>query len=251
MKNVLSLKAEIDAAETIRQQKYPSASALFLAGSIVRGEGTEHSDLDIVVIYEHLSAAYRESFYFSRWPVEAFVHDRATLAYFFEEVDKKRGVPSLASMVSEGLEITAPTSFSSTCKELADTLLSEGPPSWSQSEIDASRYSITNLIDDIRQPRSYTEAVAIAAELHRVLATHVFRVRGMWAATGKMIPRQLERTMPEIATTWQDCFTKLFKTGNSDSLISMVEALLEPDGGLLFESYRQAAPANWRSGGDI
>jgi len=83
MKNERSLQEEINAAETIRQQLFPDAGALFLAGSIVRGESNEHSDLDIAVVYEYLPAAYRESFTFSRWPVEVFVHVPATLAYFF------------------------------------------------------------------------------------------------------------------------------------------------------------------------
>ena len=247
MKNERSLKAEIDAAEAIRQQKYPTASALFLAGSIIRGEGTEHSDLDIVVVYEHLPAAYRESFKFSGWPVEAFVHDANTLAYFFEEFDRKRGVPSLASMVNEGLEIPAPTSLSKTCKALANALLSKGPPAWNQTDIDASRYCITNLVDDLRQPRSHIEIIATVTELHGALAKHVFRTRGMWSATGKMIPRQLDRMMPEIAIKWQDCFTRLLETGNPENLILMVESLLEPDGGLLFEGYLQNAPVSWRS----
>lgn len=251
MPDAISLQAEIEAAETIRQQKHPDAGAVFLAGSIIRGEGNEHSDLDIVVVYEQLPAAYRESFVFSRWPVEVFVHDPATLAHFFVEFDRKRGIPSLASMVSEGLEVPAPSDLSTKCKNMADALLLKGPPSWNQADIDASRYCITNLIDDIRQPHSYIEAIATATELHRALATHVFRSRGLWSASGKMVPRQLKKTMPEIATEWQDCFSKLFETGNADHLILMVESLLEPVGGLLFENYRQTAPANWRSDGDI
>ena len=55
MKNEGSLQEEVEAAEAIRQQMFTDAGALFLAGSIIRGEGNEHSDLDIVVIYEHLS----------------------------------------------------------------------------------------------------------------------------------------------------------------------------------------------------
>ena len=250
MKNEYSLQEEIKAAEAVRQQMFPDAGALFLAGSLVRGEGNEHSDLDIVVVYEHLSAAYRNSFTFARWPVEVFVHDPATLAYFFVEFDKKRGVPSLATMISEGVELPGPTKLSTSCKKMANTLLAQGPEAWDQTDTDASRYAITNLVDDIRRPRSYIELIAIGTELHRALATHVFRTRGMWSASGKMIPRQLESAVPEIAKIWQDCFTTLYKAGDSDNLVSMVEKLLEPDGGFLFEGYSQVVPASWRSNGD-
>ena len=248
MENEISIQAEIDAAEAIRMRKYPDAGALFLAGSIVRGEGNRYSDLDIVVVHERLPAAYRESFKFSRWPVEVFVHDPATLGYFFEQ-DRIRGIPSLAAMISEGIEIPEANQLSNACKEKANALLAKGPPSWNQSDVDASRYAITNLLDDIREPRSYMEAVAIGAELHNALATHVFRTRDMWSATGKMIPRRLEKTLPDIAANWQACFSSVFKTGRSDDLVLMVETLLAPNGGLLFENYTQTAPASWKQDG--
>lgn len=54
-----------------------------------------------------LPCAYRESFTFGGYPVEAFVHDPATLEYFFLEVDRPSGVPALAQMVVEGIEIPA------------------------------------------------------------------------------------------------------------------------------------------------
>lgn len=50
----------------------------------MRGQGTPHSDLDVVVVLDSLPAAYRESLNQREWPVELFVHDRETLAYFFE-----------------------------------------------------------------------------------------------------------------------------------------------------------------------
>jgi hypothetical protein len=48
--------------------------------------------------------------------VEAFVHDPATLKYFFFEVDRASGVPSLPQMVVEGVEIPAPTEMSRALK---------------------------------------------------------------------------------------------------------------------------------------
>ena len=39
----------IKVAKEILQYKYPTAEVLFLAGSIVKGEGTPHSDLDLGV----------------------------------------------------------------------------------------------------------------------------------------------------------------------------------------------------------
>ena len=107
----------------ILTSKYPNARLIFLAGSIVRGEGTSFSDLDLVVIFDKLPAAYRESFYFQDFPVEAFVHDPETLNYFLHDVDRPSGIPSLAQMILEGVEVPKPSELSGSLKELATSVL--------------------------------------------------------------------------------------------------------------------------------
>jgi len=89
--------------QEIFERKYPDASVIFLAGSIVRGESTPFSDLDLVVIFDKLPAAYRESFNFQGFPIEAFVHDPETLNYFLHDVDRPSGIPALAQMILEGI----------------------------------------------------------------------------------------------------------------------------------------------------
>ena len=108
----------IDAARRIRDQRYSDAAAILAAGSIIRGEGTAYSDLDLVVVYPKIAYAYRESYRFEKYPVEAFVHDPETLNYFFLEVDRPSGVPSLPQMVIEGIEIPGPTDVSRSSKKL-------------------------------------------------------------------------------------------------------------------------------------
>src|SRR3954468_19644562 len=63
-------------ASAIIARRYEGAAVTFLAGSVVRGEDTDTSDLDLVVVYERIDAAFRDSFIYAGWPVEAFVHDR-------------------------------------------------------------------------------------------------------------------------------------------------------------------------------
>jgi predicted nucleotidyltransferase len=101
----------LDVAKAIQAARYTGA-ATFAAGSIVRGEGTSTSDLDLVVVYAQLSRAYRESFRFDGYPVEAFIHDPATLEYFVLEIDRPSGVPALSQMIAEGVEIPGPTALS-------------------------------------------------------------------------------------------------------------------------------------------
>ena len=115
----------IATANAIRRERYADAEVVFLAGSLTRGEGTSMSDLDLVVVFKEIPNAYRESFRFGRWPVEAFVHDPKTLNYFFLQIDRVEGIPSLPAMVSEGLEVPGPSEFSRDLKRFADTVLEQ------------------------------------------------------------------------------------------------------------------------------
>ena len=235
------------AAQDIRAERYSDSEVAFLAGSLVRGEGTATSDLDIVVIYGALPNAYRESFRFGPWPVEAFVHDSATLKYFFNEVDRSSGIPSLASMVSEGLEVPESTELSRSLKQQANSALADGPPLWSQDEVDGSRYLITSLVDDLREPRSIEECTASATRLYEALANYYFRSRGLWSAHDKTIPRRLNQIDPDFCARFVHSFSDLFRGGDPGGVIDLAEEVLSPQGGWLFEGFTSTAPARWRS----
>ena len=157
-----SLENLIKITQEILQVKYPSAEFAFLAGSIVRGEGTAFSALDIVVIFENLTNAYRESFYFQEFPVETFVHTVETLNYFFE-IDAKDGIPSLQQMVAEGIEVPNKCELSAKLKKIANEFLNN-PPQISDDELRTFRYGITDLVNDIREPRSKSELTALSAQ---------------------------------------------------------------------------------------
>jgi hypothetical protein len=235
-----------DLVVKLRQEKYPDAKATFFAGSMVRGEGTSTSDLDVVVLYEHLPNAYRDSFNYDGWPVEVFVHDPQTLKYFIYEVDAPSGYPSLAAMVSEGLEIPASTDFSFKIKAMANEALLAGPPKWSKNAIDSSRYLISDLIEDIKEPRSLHELHATASVLYSAMSNHYFRSKGAWSAKGKTIPRKLQKADPAFASRFCSAFDLAFVDGNPEGLVTLGAELLENDGGFHFVGYRVEAPPEWR-----
>ena len=236
----------ITVTSEIRAERYPRSDVIFLAGSLVRGGGTATSDLDLVVVFERLPSAYRESFQFRQWPVEAFVHDPETLRYFFLRVDRSSGVPSLPSMVAEGIEVPTVTALSKSLKDLANSVLAAGPPDWSTGEVDRSRYTITTLVDDLRAPRSAEESIASGAELYGVLANHYLRSRDLWSGKSKTIPRRLIEVDAEFAHRFVFAFRALFEARETAAVIELAEAVLAPDGGLLFDGYRAAAPEEWR-----
>ncbi len=230
----------------IYSNQYPQAEVIFLAGSVVRGESTSTSDLDLVVVFKHLPCAYRESYFHADWPVEAFVHDPQTLDYFFRWVDRPTGVPSLARMVSEGIEVPVANEFTHSVKQLAHSSLQDGPFPWSQQDIDNSRYGITDLVEDIRDPRSVPEMYAIATLLYPALADHYLRSQNLWSAKGKAIPGRLQTVNADFAKRFVDSFERVFVKNQAEQVIDIAAEILDADGGFLFEGHRLEAPQSWR-----
>ena len=232
--------------ENLRQEKYPDAKVIFLAGSVMRGEATSTSDLDLVVLYSKLPNPFRDSYRYGGWPVEAFVHDPETLKYFFSEFDAPSGYPSLASMVSESVEIPSASTFSLALKEMADESLKAGPTPWTSKDIESARYAISDLIEDIRDPRNVHEMHATASQLYSVLTNFYFRSKGLWSAKGKTIPRRLKKVDDEFATKFLSAFDTAYRDGSPNGIVSLASDLLANHGGFLFEGYRVDAPSEWR-----
>ena len=241
--NMDDLKSIIN---SLHKEKYSGADVVFLAGSVIRGESTKTSDLDIVVVYDSIPNAYRDSYRYSNWPVEAFVHDPQTLKYFIDKVDGPSGVPSLASMVSEGIALPSPTELSRRLRKLANDILDAGPPRWEPNDIDKSRYFITDLIEDLREPRTLNEIYAIASQLYNLIANHFFRSKGLWSAKGKTIPRRLRKIDAQFFSKFEAAFGALFTQGITGDVIVLAMDVLSEHGGFLFEGYRVEAPKEWR-----
>lgn len=230
-----------EAARGVWEERYAGARVLFLGGSVMRGEATPASDLDLVVVYEELPNAYREAFVHAGWPVESFVHDPATLEHFFE-ADRVRGVPALMSMVGEGLEVPGASEFSARLKRRAAELLEAGPPPWGEEELTLWRYRLTDWVDDMKFPRSPEELVATGAWLYQDAAEFYFRARGLWSAHSKTIPRRLRLTDAAFAEKFLRAFDALFTEKRPEPAAALVGEMLEPFGGLFFDGFRMDAP---------
>jgi len=231
--------------QELLETRFVEASLCFFAGSYVRGEATDFSDLDLVVLYPRLESAFRESFVYKGMPIEAFHHDEATLKYFMA-ADIRRGYPSMPQMILEGIVLPTPNTISDTLKQSAKSLLAN-PSTLSKEEIKHKRYGITDIVDDLRAPRSTREAMATGVQLYPLLADFFLRSNGFWGASGKWIPRALHRADPEYATRFQRAFDQLFQSGIVSAVIDLTQETLTPHGGFLFEGYKRDAPPSWRS----
>lgn len=228
------------------ETRYAGAEAIFVAGSVVRGEASTYSDLDLVVVYPSVPVAYRESFTHKDWPVEAFIHDPETILYFFKKVDPELGRATLAEMISEGHEVPGPTAITETLKAAARSILLEGPPALSSDEIQDRRYHISELVDDIREPRSRQDLIATGTLVYGELSDYFLRSRRGWTGTGKAVLKRLKKVDPAFARRFTDSFDDLFINGQTQKVIDLAAEVLSSDGGFLFEGYRRDVPRDWR-----
>jgi hypothetical protein len=124
-------------------------------------------------------------------PIESFVHDTRTLAWFVNE-DVSRGRPSILNMIAEGKVIGHAPDRAEKMRQDILKRLSAGPPPLTPAALNALRYEITDAVDDLRGERSPSETMAIGAMPHPKLVELALRGRGRWNGTGKWAPRPLE-----------------------------------------------------------
>ena len=236
--------AAIAAAETIVAERYPAARFGLAAGSLMRGEGVAGSDIDLVVVFERLEAAWRESFTACGFPVEAFVHDTETLNWFID-ADIAAGRPAIVQMIAEGVAVGSDLAAAEDARHKAAALLALGPPPLDGERLEQLRYAITDLCDDLRGARPLDEVRAIAAALYQPVADLILLGRGRWTGSGKWAPRLIARADPALALLFDRAFRDI-ADGDAGALLALVTGELARHGGPLFEGYRRVAPVTAR-----
>lgn len=217
---------------------------MFAAGSIMRGEGNELSDIDLVVVYPTLPRAWRESFVIDGFPVEAFVHDPETLAYFFQG-DVESGAPIIVHMVANGTIISHEPQKAEELQQRAQSILARGPNPLSGERYDTMRYFLSDLVDDLRAERPVDEIAALSALIYPRLIDLILLGRNQWTGKGKWGPRLLRRFDPTLAELATKAFAEAVQ-GRTATLLSLTEQVLDQHGGRYLDGYHVDAPLDAR-----
>jgi len=236
MKNRLK---PIDAAAQFAAKYFPDCQGALLAGSVVRGEATDTSDLDIVIFDDKISASYRQSTIEFDWAIEVFVHNLISYKEFFE-ADVKRARPSLPRMVSEGL-ILKDCGVVEEIKNEANAVLRQGPEKWPQEVIQLKRYFMTDALDDFIGSTNRAEELMIANTLTDLIHEFVLRSNGCWIGSSKWVIRELNKFDPAFTSQFIHAFEGFYRQGDKSAVISLVDQVLEPFGGRLFEGFTLGA----------
>jgi len=213
--------------------RFPGVRAAFLGGGVLSRQCTATSDLDIVVLLAGPPAPFRESVRWRGWPVELFVHDRASLARYFD-VDTAARKPSLARMVAGGTALTGGADVVADVTDLARAVLAAGPPAPDPADLDRRRYGLTDLLDDLAGCTDPGEAAVIGWTVWTRTAELALLLSGSWLGGGKWLLRELRTADPALAAEL------VAGIGDPALLTAAADKVLGRTGGRLWAGYRAA-----------
>lgn len=224
------------AALALLAQRYPTARLAILAGSVVLGQGTATSDLDLVLVDGLADAPFRASHRQDGWPVEVFAHTQASLETFFQS-DVARRMPSLLQMCHEGLVLRDLDGLAPAIKQDVAVRLAAGPGAMTPAELDRARYFLTDLLDDWTSPRDAGEAHFISHALMRASVDLLLAVANRWTGNGKWTLRALRAADPERADAAVAALAVFGGHGDPEPIAAFAREALARAGGPLFDGY--------------
>ncbi|UOQ91717.1 nucleotidyltransferase domain-containing protein [Halobacillus shinanisalinarum] len=225
----------IESAKQFTKKYFPNCTGALLSGSVVRGEETATSDLDMVIFEEGCKNSYRESLVDQGWPIELFVHNLSSYKEFFKS-DVDRGRPSLPRMVAEGT-IVKEHPFISAVKKEAEQLLVKGPEAWTKETIEVKRYFLTDALDDFLGSTKREEDLFIAPVLAELIIEFYLRTNQQWVGHSKWAIRALRQYDDKFADRIVEAFDTFYRMGDKRQVIAVADSVLEKYGGRLFAGY--------------
>ncbi|WP_153462045.1 nucleotidyltransferase domain-containing protein [Sediminibacillus terrae] len=226
----------VTAAKNFIGKYFTHCEGALLAGSVVRGEATSASDLDIVIFDSRYSGSFRESFMEFGWPIEAFVHNFHTYKAFFQQ-DIERARPSLPRMVTEGIILKDSCSLVGSIKKEAAELLAAGPNPWTEEDLERKRYFLTDALDDFIGSTLREEDLLIANTLAQLTSEFYLRVNGQWVGASKWTVRALRQYDPAFTECFIMAFETFYRDNRKEKVIELVDRVMEPYGGRLFAGF--------------
>ncbi|WP_312094321.1 nucleotidyltransferase domain-containing protein [Niallia sp.] len=225
----------IKAAHRFIDTYFTNCNAAILAGSVVRGQATATSDLDIVIFDEKIEASYRESVLEFGWPIELFVHNLSSYKDFFL-MDYNIAKPSMQRMVVEGI-VLRDNGILQDIRQEAEKMLEEGPKEWTEDTIRTKRYFISDVLDDFIGSDSEQEVIFIASTLSFLLYEFVLRVNKQWIGTSKWMVRSLQQYDTKFADEFIAAFDTFYRNREKVKIILLADKVLQPYGGKLFAGF--------------
>jgi hypothetical protein len=217
-------------------ERFPTALAAFLAGSVLTPYRSATSDLDIVVVLSGPPAPYRETIREHGWAVELFVHTLASLEHYWR-ADLAGFRCTLARMCADGRIIHSVDGAAERIKDEARSWVAAGPGDVPDAELDRRRYLVTDLLDDLRGATDASETTYIASALLLATSELALLSEHRWLATGKWLCRELSDDGGGLSRDLAGAMRALVADGDLRPLDDAVTLVLNRSGGPLTAGY--------------
>ncbi|HET7627200.1 MAG TPA: nucleotidyltransferase domain-containing protein [Bacillales bacterium] len=215
-------------------EHFPNARGALLGGSVTRGDATETSDLDVIVLQDGVQP-FRTSAVYSEWPIEVFVQSPDSLDLFFE-LERESGVPLLIRLFAEAVPVKRDTETAA-IQTKAIELLEKGPVPWSQQKITQARYFITDVVDDLKGSTHPEEDLFTVNVLAERLHEFILRTEQRWIGESKWMYRSLKHYDENVANRFVHCLNQFYEQKRKTELLKFVDDVLAPYGGPFFDAY--------------
>lgn len=235
----------LETAKAALDHYYPGYNCAFVGGSMLRGEDTPTSDIDIVVFFDDdFAHPHRYSVIEQGWPIEFFIQNCYSHDYFMSK-DREQGLCIIMNMVADGIIVPQETELALERRAKARELRKAGPPQLDKDDLDARRYALSDALEDLYAQRPYIDQLGVLASLYTGLGDLYLRGQGKWSAVGKALGRYIREDNPDVAARFENAFLHA-QRGEFDALKQLAHTVISPYGGCLFEGYKQMASNGWK-----
>lgn len=218
----------VELCERFLAQEFPTAEIAVVAGSTARGTRTASSDIDLLVIGDELftgddtSLAATYSFEREIFEVFAYTHDGYAE---WARSGMRQHRPVIVHMLVEGQEVRGGDALAA-LRGRWSARLAEGPIV-SEHELAMRRYTITDLLDDLRDAVDELERNVVAWSLFQNVAELMLLSDQRWIGAGKYLPRRLREMSPGRA----DKLASPLLRGDFEAFARCVDEELDRAGG--------------------
>lgn len=224
-------------AERLITERFPERLCAFVGGSHVTGRENEGSDIDLwLILPENHADPQRMSFIYENMPIELFLHTAETIASFLHH-DQQLGSPPNCHAICHSLMWGPDLALAEKIRRTAAHIIAAGPQMMSQESLEDRRYQITGTLKSLENKKT-KNARPIVADLYLRLADFHLRANRQWSGRSKYIMHDLKNYDPELAVRYEKVFDDAFR-GKYEKLISLIDDILAPHGGRLFDGYQR------------
>ncbi|HEY3514832.1 MULTISPECIES: nucleotidyltransferase domain-containing protein [Kribbella] len=222
----------MDLARELVLELYPDARAAWLGGSVVRGDASPTSDLDITVLQD--GPVLRKSIEYGGWPVELFVHTEKSLRYFADK-DQARRQPTMMRLVGESVVLVDTDGSGARLQQEFLAEVAAGPEPLTADELSLLRYTITDLLEDFASAVGDVR-LAVATVLWQQAAQLLLTGSGHWSGTGKGLLREVAAYDSVHGSDYAEALLGGVRAEDS-RLVAVVDRILADHGGRLFAGF--------------